>query len=149
MLDSILNSVKDQIGGEVLGKTGISESQFDDIIKLAGESSEEVISGKLTPDNLEGIINLFSSTGNAAPAENIQNDLISNYMGKLISKTGLSESMAKTIAALVIPKIIEMITGENEKTPPSDISPLINLFAGKSSGSIGDSLGNALGGLFK
>ena len=98
---------------------------------------------------LAGVMNLFSKGSNTGQANGIQNDLINNYIGKLISKIGLSESTARTIAALVIPKIIEMVTGENEKTPASDMSTLTNLFGGKSSGSLGDELGNALGGLFK
>ncbi len=150
MLDSILNTVKDQVGKELVAKAGISEQQIDDIFKVAGESTQDVMSSKLSPDMLDGVMNLFSKGSNNNLANGIQNDLINTYISKLISKLGLPESTAKTIAAIAIPKIIEMITGENEKTPPSDMSALLNMFGGNSgSGSMGGALGDALGGLFK
>jgi predicted XRE-type DNA-binding protein len=150
MLDSILNSVKDQVGKELIDKAGVSEHQIDDIFKIAGESTQDVMAGKLSPDMLEGVMNLFSKGSNNSLANGIQNDLINTYVSKLISKLGLSQSTAKTIAAIAIPKIIELVSGENEKTPPSDMSALLNMFGGGSgSGSAGGALGDALGGLFK
>ncbi len=150
MLDSIISSVKDQVGQELIDKAGISKNQIDDIFKIAGESTQDVMANKLSPDMLAGVMNLFSKGANNNLANGIQNDLINNFISKLITKIGLPESTAKTIGAIAIPKIIEMITGENEKTPPSDLSTLMNMFGGKSgSGSMGDALGDALGGLFK
>ncbi len=151
MLDSILSELKDQIGSEIVSNAAINENQLDDIIKVAGESTQEVMLNKLSPDMLGDVMNLFSKGSNSGAANGIQNELINNYVSKLISKIGLSESTAKTIVAIAIPKIIEMITGENEKTPSSDTSALLSMFGGGSSisDSIKGALGNQLGGLFK
>lgn len=151
MLDSILNGLKDQIADELVNKAGINNNQIDDIINVAGESTKEVMSNKLSPDLLGDVMNLFSKGKNSGVANGIQNDLVNSFVSKLISKVGISESVAKTISNIAIPKIIDLITGENEKTPSSDMSALLNMFGG--SNSISDSLkgnlGDALGGLFK
>jgi uncharacterized protein YidB (DUF937 family) len=151
MLDSILSGLKNQIAGELVSKAGIKDSQIDDIIKVAGESTKEVMTNKLSPDMLGDVMNLFSKGKNSGAANGIQNDLINSFVGNLISKLGISDSMAKTISATAIPKIIEMITGENEKTPASDASALLNMFGGGDSisDSLKGTLGNTLGGLFK
>lgn len=151
MLDSILNGLKNQITGELVSKAGINDNQIDDIIKVAGESTQEVMLNKLSPDMLGDVMNLFSKGKNTGTANGIQNDLINNFVGNLISKLGISESMANTISAIAIPKIIEMITGENEKTPSSDASALLSMFGGSDSisDSLKGSLGDTLGGLFK
>ena len=151
MLDSILSELKGQIGSELKSKAAINENQLDDIIKVAGESTQEVMLNKLSPDMLGDVMNLFSKGSNSGVANGIQNELINNYVSKLVSKIGLSESTAKTIVAIAIPKIIEMVTGENEKTPSSDTSALLSMFGGSDSisDSIKGALGNQLGGLFK
>ncbi len=58
-------------------------------------------------------------------------------IANLTSKLGLSPEISKTIAAVAIPALINMITKKNSTTPDDDPSPLNEIFGGAAKGGTG------------
>lgn len=146
MLDSVLGGLKNHIPGNLLEKVGLDASKADDVAAIAGESTTEVMSEQLTSGGLDTVMNLFSSKKNSGNANNLQSSLTNNFVGKLGTKLGLSESMANTLATAIIPKILEMVTNKNEETDESDSSSIMDMFGGGSD--IAGKAKDMLGGFF-
>ena len=149
MLSSILESIQDQVGPELIQKVGVSEDQLPQVMDVVGDASKSVLGKQLTSGNIGSLMNLFSSGDNNSGANSLQSDLTNNIVSGLASKLGLSESKAQMISSIVVPMLIKMVTSKNEETPDDDSAPLQDLFGGKEGAS--DLLSSAkkgLGGLF-
>lgn len=147
MLDSIMNMVKSQVGGQILNQTNLPANQLDGILSVIGDVTKKEVAGQMLGGGLSTVMNLFSDKPNNKPADQLQSNIQSGVIGGLIQKLGISPAMAKTIAAAAIPVIIGLITKKNNETPDDDPSPLQDIFGGQG-GLLGGGLGKVLGKLF-
>lgn len=100
--------------------------------------------------NLSNVMNLFSNQPNNSGANLLQSNISSGVISSLTSKLGLAPGMSKTIAAVAIPALINLITKKNNITPDDDPSPLNELFGSKAKGGLlGGVAKGLLGGIFK
>jgi hypothetical protein len=100
--------------------------------------------------NLSNVMNLFSDKPNNRGADLLQSNISSGVITSLTSKLGLSPEISRTIAAVAIPALINLITKKNSTTPDDDPSPLNEIFGGASKGGLlGGVAKGLLGGLFK
>jgi uncharacterized protein YidB (DUF937 family) len=144
MLSDILNAVKSSTAGELISKAGISQDQIDGVFDTIGDVTKDKVGGQLASGNLDGLMSLFSKGANNGAADGIQSALTSGIATQLADKFGFSEQTVSTISAIVVPKLISMITSKNSETPDDDPSPLTSMFGGN----IADKAKDALGGLF-
>ncbi len=141
MIDQIISSLKDKVGGDLLSKIGLDQSQADGAIKAAGSSVQEVIGGGA---DLSSVLNLFSKDGNNAGGSDLLKTLGSNYLGKLTGQVGLDASKAGSVKDLVLPLLTNMLSekiGGNKDM-------LGSLLGGKAKDVVGGLTGK-LGGLGK
>lgn len=147
MLSSILKSLQDQVGPDLIEKAGISSESLPQVMDVVGDASKSVLGKQIASGNMGSIMNLFSSGGNSNEANGMQSDLTSNIVSGLAQKLGFSESKAQMVGSIVVPYLIKMITSKNEETGADDDSSIQDLFGGGT----GDLLSKAkkgLGGLF-
>ncbi len=147
MFSNILGSLKDSVASELREKAGVSEDQLPQIFDQIGRVTKEKLGGEVASGNLDSVMNLFSNKRNSAGANGIQTSLTSAIVSSLAGKFGIDEAKAKSIANIVIPKLMSMITSKNEETPDSDSSFLSGMVGGGSVDMMGKAK-DALGGMF-
>lgn len=147
MIDSIIQSLASKTGQELVSNIGIPPNLLDDLFKITGNVAEDEIKNQISKGGLDTVMNLFSKGKNNSFADQLQNNLVSNLVANFISKLGLSESLSRQAANLIVPTLINLVTKENEKTPSHDTSPIQSIFS--IGGKDADGLGSMLKGFFK
>jgi hypothetical protein len=150
MLDQILSQVKNQLGGE-FSDLGLSSSQQDKAVELAGESVQEVVKVEASGGNLEGLLELFGGKKDLANSPIVKK--IGNLLAsKLVASLNLPHGVASTISTKVIPILINLISSKFQQSDKSGTDGLMDIFKGMGSDAIFSALkgnaGNMLGGLF-
>lgn len=158
-MDNILNLVKDQVMKTISEKVEIPAEKHQETVETTTSSLIDGFKEQITPGNMGELISLFgSSTGSAdsiagsTMAKGVQSTVVS----ALTSKVGLNQGLATTIAGLVVPAVIKMLTQKASDSSDSsfDMGSLLDAFTGgnkdgnASSGGMGgviDMLGGLLG----
>lgn len=148
MFENILNSLKSEVGDQILKQTNLPSDKLSGVFSVIGEVTKKEVSGQMLGGNLSNVMNLFSNQPNNPAASLLQNNITSGVISKLVGKLGLSQGVADTIAGIAIPALINLITKKNSQTPDTDPSPLQEIFGGKKSG-LGGIAGNIMGKIFK
>ena len=148
MIENLINNLKSQVGEQILGQTNLGGDKLDGIFSIIGDVAKKEVSQQMLGGGLSSVMNLFSDKPNSESANMLQSNITSGVIGKLISKLGLSEGMANTIANIAIPSLIGLITKKNNETPDDDPSPLNEIFGDKRKG-LGGALGGILGKIFR
>ena len=150
MLEEILKSVKGDLGGQLMDKLGMTDSETDKSFDVLGGSLQNIIGQETKGGGLSTLTNLFSDEDNSKDSDSLLDKLGGSLMGDLVGKAGLSQTKASGFKDLVLPLVISLISkkvGGN-----SDLLGSL-LGGGQSSGGLGKIAGSALksglGGLFK
>lgn len=141
MIDQLISSLKDKVGGDLLNKFGLDQTQTDGALKAAGNSVQEVAGGGA---DLSSVLNLFSKDGNSTGGNDLLSKLGSNYLEKLTGQVGLNATKASSVKDLVIPLLTKMLSekiGGNKDM-------LSSLLGGGAKGAV-EGLTGKLGGLGK
>jgi uncharacterized protein YidB (DUF937 family) len=128
MLDQLINSLKSEVGGQLMSQTNLPSGNLDQILSVLGESTKKEVAGHMLGGNLSDVMNLFSDKPNNDGANQLQSKISSGAISDLTSKLGLSPDIAKSIASVALPGLIKLITSRNNTTPDNDPSPLHELF---------------------
>jgi uncharacterized protein YidB (DUF937 family) len=152
MIETILNGLKGQVGGELQQKAGVNPSMLDDILKVTGNVATKEVSKEMLSGNIGAVMNLFSKQENNAQANSLQSNIMNGMVSGFVQKLGLNQQTATMATNIILPVLMNLITKKNSETPDDDASPLTDLFnpKGGAAGSnpIGGLIGKALGGLF-
>lgn len=145
MLDSIINSVKGEIGDSLMEKFGLNSTQKEKAFNITEETIKEKVQKEASGNGLSGLMNLFSSNDNNAEGNSMLDSLGGDLVAKFSSKLGLGDSSAKGIKDMILAKVTSMI---GDKLGSSfDASSLLSLVGGGKSEGVSGMLGK-LGGLF-
>jgi hypothetical protein len=145
MIESLIEGLKDQIGGQILDKTDVQSNQLPDIFSVIGDTAKTEVKNSMLDGGLDTVMNLFSNKPNNSGANLLQSNITQGIVSGLIQKIGLNSSTATTIAGIAVPLLMNLITKKNNETPEDDPSPLNALFGGNDSmGNLGGSLLNNL-----
>jgi hypothetical protein len=145
MIESLIEGIKDQIGGQILDKTDVKSNQLPDIFSVIGDTAKNEVKNSMLDGGLDTVMNLFSNKPNNSGANLLQSNITQGIIGGLIQKIGLNSSTASTIAGIAVPLLMNIITKKNYETPEDDPSPLNALNGGDDSmGGLGGNLLNNL-----
>jgi hypothetical protein len=146
MLDQLINSLKSEVGGQIVSQNNLPAGQIDKVLSVIGDVTKKEVTGQMLQGNLSNLMNLFSDKPNNSGANLVQSNISSGVVSNLTSKLGLSPDISKSIAAIALPALINLITKKNNTTPDNDPSPLQDLFGGAGkSGLLGGVAKNLLG----
>lgn len=158
MMDNILNLVKDQVMKTISEKVDVPAEKQQETVETTTSSIVDGFKDQITPGNIGEIMSLFGGGGssagslaNSAIATGVQSSVVS----ALTSKVGLNQGLATTIAGIVVPAVISMLTQKaaDKNDSSFDMGSLLEAFTGgkkdsnSSSGGMGGVI-DMLGGLF-
>jgi len=149
MFSSIISSLKDSVSGELIEKAGVSEDRLPQIFDQIGDVTKRKLGGEVASGNLDSLMNLFSKSDNTSSASGIKSSLISGIVSSLTGKFGIDQAKATSIANIVVPKLISLVTNKNSETPDSDSSFLGGMLGGGDSSAMMGKAKDTLGGFFK
>ena len=143
MLDQLINGLKDQVGGDLIGKLGLDQGQADGAINAAADSVKDVVGGGDGFD-VSDALSLFSKGSNSSGADALLGKLGTDYLGKLTGQVGLDAGKAASVKDLVMPVLTSFLT---EKIAGNK-DMLAGLLGNAGKGLLGG-LGDKVGGLGK
>jgi hypothetical protein len=150
MLDQLINSLKSEVGEQLSSQPNLPAGSIDKVFSVIGDVTKKEVTGQMLGGNLSNVMNLFSNQPNNSGANLLQSNISSGVITSLTSKLGLSPEISKSIAAIAIPALINLITKKNSTTPDDDPSPLNEIFGSVNKGGLlGGVAKGLLGGLFK
>ncbi len=138
MLDQILSSLKDKVGGDLINKIGLNDGQANGAIEAAGSSVQELLKGQ--GGDLGSVMSLFGKGGGGG---DLLAQLGQNYLGKLTGQVGLDSLKAGSVKDMVLPALIGLL-GDKLGGNKDLLSSLI----GGKAGGLGDIAGK-IGGIGK
>ena len=148
MLDKIMELVGGDALNEMVGKAGISMDQAKEMLPLAQESLEEGLMPEVTGGNTEGLLGLFNSAGGEGLMSNgIFGTIKSLFMGKIMSKLGLPESIAGMVAGSGLSSILGGLAGKMKEDGDNDGIDASNILSVLGGGGAAGILGSVLGGV--
>ncbi|HNA33020.1 MAG TPA: hypothetical protein PL106_07845, partial [Flavobacteriales bacterium] len=115
-------------------------------ITAAADSVKQVIGGG-DGFGLDDMLNLFSSAQNNSNADGILSNISQVFNGKLTSDVGLSAQQAGGVKDLLLPMIMNLISGKVGGNA-NNLQGLLSAFTGQGGG-LAEMAGGLLKGLFK
>lgn len=149
MFDQILQMATSEIKNQLTDHSEISQDTVEKVSSTASQSIFSTITEQLSSGNFEGITEMLNGkdTTNSAPAtQSITNPLVSS----LVEKTGLNEDLAKKIATIAVPRVMNMLNSNVNGTKQAeniDISSMMSNILGSNeqeSGGLGGMLSSFL-----
>jgi hypothetical protein len=128
MLEQLINSLKSEVGGQIMNQTNLPSGHLDQVFSVIGDVTKKEVAGQMLGGNLSDVMNLFSDNPNNTGADKLQSNISSGVVSGLCSRLGLSPEVAKKIALVALPALMKLVTSKNNTTPDDDPSPLTELF---------------------
>ncbi|MBK5720682.1 DUF937 domain-containing protein [Dysgonomonas sp. Marseille-P4677] len=143
MLDGIIDIVKNQALEAISQNSDVPTNKKEAAIETTTSSIVDGIKSQLTTSNLPNLMNLF---GGGSDSKAITDSIQGSVVSALSEKVGLNKDTANSIASVVIPAVISLISKKNNDSNDSfNLESLVESVAGKKGGGL---LG-ALSSLFK
>ncbi len=156
MIENIISMVKDNVGGDLMSKFGMSNEQADKTIATGSETVLESLKNKAMGGDFSSITSIFGGNSeNANPLNNVGAETGGDFVSNLMSKVGLPQSVAEKVSAFLLPKITEIFSSKMQGADGGfDFSNITNMFGNYSDSKedgiidkLKDTLGDNLGGL--
>jgi uncharacterized protein YidB (DUF937 family) len=147
MLEQLINSLKSQVGGQIMNQHNLPSGHLDQVFSIIGDVAKKEVAGHMLKGKLSEVMNLFSNQTNNPGANQLQSNISSGVVANLTSKLGLSPDVSNNIASTAVPSLINLITKHNGTTPDDDPSPLHELFGSSGGSGVLGTAKNLLGGL--
>ena len=75
MIESLIEGLKDQIGGQILDKTDVQTDQLPDIFSVIGDTVKSEVKNSMLDGGLDTVMNLFSNKPNNSGANLLQSNI--------------------------------------------------------------------------
>lgn len=168
MIDQLKKLVENYAGDAIIKNSEVPDERNEEAIEAVTSGIEEGLQREVKQGNYEGLLSMFQQGGTSALAGNpAVSGIVSTVVSKLSSKLGISPQVAQTIAAGLIPTVMNSFVNKTNDPDDKDfdlqdmlknfsgkdgldLSDIIGKFSGgsqaNSGGGIGDMLGKVLGG---
>lgn len=129
MLENLMQLVRDNVQEAVVNNSDIPNEQNEAVIQAASGSIFDTLKDQLTSGNVGGLVDLFK--GDSTDGSAVTQQAAGSFQDKLAG-LGINSTIAKSIAAAVIPMIISKFT--QKTNDPNDSSFNIQDVLGKLAG---------------
>ena len=109
MFDSILDSLKEEVGSALMSKLGLSSTDVDKTIESSKDAMETTITEEAKSNGLDTLVNLFSDNKNTSTSNNVLEKLGGNLLSSLTSK-GFDSSKSSSITSMILPIITNLLS---------------------------------------
>ena len=150
MLDSILSLGKGQLTKMISDQTGLQGNQTDQAVEVTKDTVGNGLKDELMKGNFGGVMDLFNGNAPTTTANPIVNSISGKLVSNLAAKIGISEGVARQVANVAIPFIMNKISS-NETGKASNEQDLVEKLGMGGDSGLGGVLKNlgGIGGLFK
>jgi hypothetical protein len=142
MFEEIVKMASSQISEKLSGEAAVPQEQVSNIASTAGESILGAIGNQISSGNFGGIQEMLSGASTSASNPAV-NSIAQNVVSSLVTKCGLSESVAATVANTAVPYVMNMFNDKVGQAKEGGLD-VGNLISGAMAGGAGSSM---LGGL--
>ena len=111
MFDTILDSLKGEVGATLMNKLGLSNTEVDKAIESSKGALESTLTQEAKNNGLDTLLNLFSENENTSTYNNLIKKLGGNLIASLTSK-GFDSSKSSSIATIVLPVITNLLSNK-------------------------------------
>ncbi|WKN44622.1 DUF937 domain-containing protein [Tunicatimonas pelagia] len=146
MLDNIINMGKEHMAKLIQEQTQLDTSKTDEAVGVTKDTVVDGLKGELMKGNFDGVMDLFNGNAPTTTSNPIVSSITSSLVTNLASKLGIGEGIAKQIANIAIPFIMNKLSAK-ETGQASDKNDLIEQLGFGGDSGIGGLLGG-LGGMF-
>ena len=150
MLDSLLSMGKGQLAKMLTDQTGLQENQTDQAIEVTKDTVGNGLKDELMKGNFGGVMDLFNGNAPTTTSNPIVSSITGNLVSNLASKVGIPEGIAKQVANIAIPFVMNKISSDETGKASNEQDLVEKLGMGGDSGIGGVLKGlGGLGGMFK
>jgi hypothetical protein len=139
MIKDLISKALGGEGAKLLEGMDLSSDMKDKALDLAKDSISDGLKESVAGGNIGNITSAFSGGSSSSLVQSIT----SNYGSSLITKLGISESMAKTISTTLIPMVFNYIN-KNDDAPTDSDEGVKGMLGDLVGGNIKDSIGGML-----
>lgn len=116
MLESIIDLVKGEALNAITNNNDVPADKKDAAVEATTSGIVDGLKSQLSSGNLSNILDIFSGGGNSSSlTSSVENSVVS----ALSQKVGLSPSVASSIASVVIPAVVGLISKKHNDTNDS------------------------------
>lgn len=147
MINSLISSLKGELGANLTSQFGLEPDKVDDSVELAKDNVTGGLKSEAAKGNFSGIKEMLSGN-HTDPGNPIVGNITNNYIGDLTSKLGLSPAIASAVGKFVIPFILQKLGNKTQggKMDQGDILGMLG--GGDALNKIKEGFGGKIGGLF-
>ena len=109
MLNSIIKNIAPEVLSAVTQKFDLNPEMGNRAVDTTKDSLQASVSDEITKGNLDGLLSMFNSTGNATDNHTFQS-IASRLSGDYIQKLGLAPDLASQISTYVLPLVLDKIS---------------------------------------
>lgn len=152
MLDQLIKLVQQNASDAIVKNQAIPNQFNDAAIQDVAQQIFSGLKGQVGQGNLQQVVSMFQGGNTSAIANNpVVAQIISKIAGNFASKFGVSPQVAQTIAAGLIPQVMNQFVNKtnNPNDNDFDLQDMMRGFSGNNNLNIGDILGQVTGGSSK
>ncbi|MCC8087992.1 MAG: DUF937 domain-containing protein [Rikenellaceae bacterium] len=155
MFEKIMDLVKNQVMDKVSGNNDIPEEKKEQTVNTATSSLMDSLKKYATSENLSSLSSMFgggsSTDSSRQKADSVKNGIQSDMISNLMSKVGLSQGTASSLASGIIPAVMSLFSKKIKDNNDGDfnIGSLLSGLTGddnsKEKNNVMDMVGNLFG----
>lgn len=120
MFDSLFNLVKENAGDAIINNPVIPNEKNDDAIAQSTTSIMNTLKEQVSSGNMNNIMDLFKQSGGTTNNNPVMSAMNNNLISELMGKFGVEQNQAGNIASTLIPQVMDkLVTKTND---PNDAS---------------------------
>jgi hypothetical protein len=135
MLEELFNLVKDHSQDDIVNNQQIPNEHNNTAVGMATDSIFSGLQGALANGGVGSILSLLGGKSSVGAGNPLVNGIMQNFAGGLMSKFGITNPIAQSIAASLIPKALSGLVGRTSNPGDSgfNINGIIGSLMGQQS----------------
>lgn len=148
MLDQLVKLVEQHAGDSIVKNSAIPNQFNNDAIQDVAQQIVSGLKGQASQGNLQQVASLFQNGNVSSLTSNpMVSQIVSSIAGNFASKFGVSPQVAQTIAAGLVPQVMNQFINKTNDPGDNDfdLGSMLKGFTGNSELNVGDILGKVTG----
>lgn len=142
MSDKIFDLIKENVSKAISSEVSVPENKQQQTVDVTAHALASGLKNNLSLNNISDLMGLFGG-GSSSAGNPVVNNIESTVVNALVSKVGLSQSLATTIAATVIPVVMNAFKSKVDDPGEKDfnLKSIVESLSGGGNNGILGSLG--------